>query len=98
MSAGSCWPSSSMVTIQSPLEDAMPAKVAGCWPKLRLSQTGRTKSWAPASSRITASERSGPWSFTRSSSMTWNSWPSAVAVGTASSSISFTRAASVRSP
>jgi len=98
MSAGSCCPSSSIVTIQSPLEDAMPASVAGCWPKLRLSHTGRMKSCVLASSRMTSSERSGPWSFTRSSSMTWNSWPAAVRVGTASSAISLTRAASVHSP
>ena len=39
MYAGSCWPSSSRVTIQSPPDDAMPARVAACWPKLRLSQS-----------------------------------------------------------
>ena len=41
MNLGSCWPSSSIVTIQSEPVDVIPASVAGCWPKLRASQTGR---------------------------------------------------------
>ena len=37
----------------------MPARVAACWPKLRLSHTGRTLSDFSASRRITAADPSG---------------------------------------
>ena len=56
MNAGSCWPSSSIVTIQSPPEEAIPARVAACCPKFRLSQTVRTNGYCSASPRITAAE------------------------------------------
>ena len=62
---GSCWPSSSIVTIQSEPVDVMPASVAGCCPKFRDNHTGRTTGCAAASSRITTSEASSPWSWTR---------------------------------
>ena len=48
----------------------MPASVAACWPKLRLSQTGRTHSWAAASARTVSSEWSGPQSCTSTTSVT----------------------------
>ena len=37
----------------------MPARVAACWPKLRLSQTARTQSCSAASSRMTSSAAVG---------------------------------------
>ena len=76
MARGSCWPSSSIVTIQSLPDDAMPASVAACWPKLRVSQTARTWGCFASSSRITRGESSGPLSWTSSTSATWRRWPS----------------------
>ena len=49
---------------------AMPARVAGCWPKFRESQTRRTKGWRSPSRCITAAERSRAPSCTSSSSVT----------------------------
>ena len=46
---GSCWPSSSSVATQSAAVLAIPARVAGCWPKLRESQRSRRKGWCSAS-------------------------------------------------
>ena len=43
MSAGWFWRSPSIVTTMSPRARAMPACMAGCWPKLRLNETTRTR-------------------------------------------------------
>ncbi|SLJ82595.1 Uncharacterised protein [Mycobacteroides abscessus subsp. abscessus] len=70
MKRGSCWPSSSIVTIQSPRATDMPAMVAASCPKLRLSHTTRTWGYRWSSSWSTTSERSGPLSWTRTISST----------------------------
>ena len=70
MSAGLCWPSSSMVTIQSEIALDMPARVAACWPKLRDNQISLTKEYSVASSRITRAESSIAPSWTRMTSFT----------------------------
>ena len=43
MSSGSFWRSPSIVTITSPRARRKPACIAGCWPKLRLKRTPRTR-------------------------------------------------------
>ena len=49
MSSGSFWRSPSIVTRISPRARASPACIAGCWPKLRLKRTTRTRGSASCS-------------------------------------------------
>ncbi len=53
MSSGSFWRSPSIVTTIPPRARASPACIAGCWPKLRLKRTARTRGSA-ACTRSTA--------------------------------------------
>jgi hypothetical protein len=76
----------------------MPASVAGCWPKLRLNQTGRTHACARARSRMVASEVSGPLSWTSSTSVTRSGRPSGVLTPATRGAISSIRAGSVAAP
>ena len=98
MSAGFCWPSSSRVGTQSALVAAMPAKVAGCRPKFRESQTSNTKGNRAASASITTCELSIAPSWTRTTSTTWNGRPCGVSCGVVRGAISASRRSSVRSP
>ena len=56
MSSGAFWRSPSIVTTISPRARARPACIAGCWPKLRLKRTARTRGSA-ACRRSSVGER-----------------------------------------
>ena len=87
-----------MVMIQSPPEDAIPAKVAACWPKFRLSHTVRTKGYCSANSRITPGDPSGPLSFTSRISATRTRCPAGLENSSVNGASSASSAGSVRSP
>ena len=98
MSRGSCCPSSSSVATQSADVLAIPARVAGCWPKLRDSQRTRTNGLFRASDCITDAEPSTAPSCTKRISLTRRRCPAGVECGADRASSSANRASSVRSP
>ena len=98
MSLGSCWPSSSIVTTQSPDVAASPAIVAACWPKFRDSQSVETNGWRAASDSMTCGEPSTAPSHTRMTSPTSHWIPEGVVNPRVSGTISAMSASKVRSP